>query len=115
MRSKKNEPLSTIGAKSIRVTERGAPILAVLPSTPTPRMVGTASLTPSVEELTPRHKKPRTGDKQKEKVDSGSSSVWDNAGVALARAQVIFGANDMKVFSRVSANEVVGRHLHKLV
>ena len=31
------------------------------------------------------------------------------------RAHDIFIAEDMKVFSRVSANEVVGHHLHKLV
>ena len=86
MRNKKDEPLSTIGAKSFRVTEIGAPILATFPSILTPRMVGTALSTPSVEELTPRHKKPRTGDKQKEKVDSQPSSVWDDAGVAMARA-----------------------------
>ena len=115
MKSKKDEPLSAIGAKSNRVTERGAPILAVLLSTPTPGTVGTASLTPSVEELTPRHKKPRTGDKQKEKVNSQSSNVWDDAGVTLARAQDVFGDDDMKVFLGVSANEVVMRHLHKLV
>ena len=115
MKSKKDEPLFAIRAKSIRVTKRGAPILAALPSTPTPRTVGTSSLTSSVEELTLRHKRPRNGDKQKEKVDSRSSSVWDDAGVALAYAQDVFGADDMKVFSGVSANEVVGRHLHKLV
>ena len=115
MRSKKDEPLSAIGAKFIRVTERGALILSALPSIPTLGMVGTASPTPSVEELTPWHKRPRTSDKQKEKVDSRSSSIWDDAGVALASAQDVFGADDMKVFSRVSANKVVGRHLHKLV
>ena len=63
MRSKKDEPLSAIGAKFVRVIERGTPILATLPSIPTHVMVGIASPTPSVEELTPRHKKPRTGDK----------------------------------------------------
>ena len=115
MRSKKDDPLSAIRAKSIFVTERGAPILAALPSTPTLRTVGIALPTPSVEELTPRHKRPRTGDKQKEKVDSRSSSVWDDAGVVLAIAQDVFGADDMKVFSGVSVNEVVGRHLHKLI
>ena len=109
MRSKKDEPLSAIGAKSVRVTERGAPILATLPSTLAVGTVGTASPAPSVEELTPRHKRPKAGDKQKEKVDSRSSNVWDDAGVD------IFGADDMKVFSGVSANEVVGHHLHKLV
>ena len=61
MRSKKDEPLSAIGAKFVRVTERGTPILAM--SIPTHVMVGIALPTPSVEELTPWHKKPRTGDK----------------------------------------------------
>ena len=53
MRNKKDEPLSAIGAKFVHVTERGAPILATLPSTPTLRMARTASPTPSMEELTP--------------------------------------------------------------
>ena len=115
MRSKKDEPLSAIGAKSIHVTKRGTPILAALSSIPTLTTVGIASPTPSVEELTPRHKKPRTGDKQKKKADSRSSSIWDDDGVALAHAQDVFSADDTKVFSKVSANEVMGHHLHKLV
>ena len=36
-------------------------------------------------------------------------------GVGLLRAQDTFIAEDLKVFMGVSANEVVGRHLHKLV
>ena len=115
MRNKKDEPLSAIGAKSVHVTKRRPPILAALPSTLTPGTVRTASPTPLVEELTPQHKKPRTGGKQKEKVDSRPSSIWDDVKVALARAQDVFGANDLKVFSGVSTNEVVRRHLHKLV
>ena len=115
MRNKKDEPLSAIGAKSVHVTKRRPPILAALPSTLTPRTVGTASPTPLVEELTPQHKKPRTGGKQKEKIDFQPSRIWDDVKVALARAQDVFGANDLKVFSGVSTNEVVRRHLHKLV
>ena len=53
MRNKKDEPLSAIGTKSVRITDRGTPILAVLPSSPTSILARTASLTPSVEELTP--------------------------------------------------------------
>ena len=79
--------MSAIGTKSVRITDRGALVLAVLPSTPTPV---TASPTPSVEELTPRNKRSRVGDKQKEKVDSRPSSIWDDAGVSMARAQDIF-------------------------
>ena len=115
MRNKKDESLSTIGAKSVRVTERGAPILAALPSTLIPGTGGIALPTPSVEELTLSHKKPRIGDKQKEKVNSRPSSVWDDVRVAMVRAQDVFGANDLKVFLGVPADEVVRRHLHKLV
>ena len=115
MRSKKDEPLFALGTKSVRITERGAPILATFPSTPTPVMMGMASPILSVEELTPRHKRPRTGDKQKEKVDSKPSSIWDDTGVSMARAQDIFNVDSLKVLSRVPADEVVRRHLHKLV
>ena len=86
MKGTKDEPLFAIGAKTVRVTKRGAPIYSAPPSTPTLGMVATASLTPLVKELTPRHKRPRIGDKQKEKVDSRSSSIWDDAGVAFVHA-----------------------------
>ena len=75
MRNKKDEPLSALGAKSVRITERSAPILAALPSTLIFVMVGMASSTPSMKELTPQHKKLKTGDKQKEKVDSRPPSI----------------------------------------
>ena len=75
MRNKKDEPLSTIGTKSIRITDRGAPILAALLSSLTSVPVRAVSPTPSVEELTPCNKRLRVGDKQKEKVDSRPSSV----------------------------------------
>ena len=115
MRNKKDEPLFAIGTKSVPITDRGAPILAVLPFSPTPVIAGTASPTPSVEELTPRNKRLRVGDKQKEKVDSRPSSIWDDAGVSVARAQDIFSADEMKVFSGVPAYDVARCHLHKLV
>ena len=78
-------------------------------------MAGTASPTPLVEELTPRNKRLRVGDKQKEKVNSRPSSIWDDAGVSMAQAQDIFSTDNMKVLSRVPADEVMRRHLHKLV
>ena len=74
-----------------------------------------ASPTSSVEELTPRNKRLRVGEKQKEKVDSRPSSIWNDAGVLVARAQDIFSVDEMKVFSGVPADDVVRRHLHKLV
>ena len=115
MRNKKDEPLSAIRTKSVRIMDRGAPILAALPSTPTPVTAGTASPTPSVEELTPHNKRPRARDKQKEKVDSRPFSIWDDAGVSMAWAQDIFSMDDLKVLSGVPADEVMRRHLHKLI
>ena len=115
MRNKKGEPLSTIGTKSVRIIDRGAPILAALPSSPTPVTARMASPTPSIKELTPRNKRLRVGDKQKEKVDSRPSNIWDDAGVSIARAQDIFSIDDMKVLSGVPVDEVARRHLHKLV
>ena len=98
MRNKKDEPLSAIRIKSICITNRGASILAAFPSSPTYVLVGTASPTRLVEGLTPRNKRLRVGDKQKEKVNSRPSSIWDDAGVSVARAQDIFSADEMKVF-----------------
>ena len=57
----------------------------------------------------------KVGEKQKEKVDSRPSSVWDDAGVSVARAQDAFNADELKVFSGVPADDVARRHLHKLV
>ena len=51
----------------------------------------------------------------KDKADFGLSSVWDDAGVVLARVQETFTAKEMKVFSGTTPNEVVVHHLHKLV
>ena len=115
MRGKKDKPLSALGTKSIRITDRAIPILAALPSSPTSASARGASLTPLVEELPPRNKRLRVGEKQKEKVDSRPSSVWDDAGVSVARAQDTFSADELKVFSRVPADDVVRRHLYKLV
>ena len=115
MRGKKDEPLSTLKTKSVRITDKGVPILAALPSSPTSAPARGASPTPSVEEIPPRNKRLRAGEKQKEKVDSRPSSVWDDAGVSMARAQETFSVDKLKVFSRVPADNVARSHLHKLM
>ena len=115
MRGKKDKPLSALGTKSVRITDRGVPILAALPSSPTSASVRGSSPTPLVEELPPRNKRLRVGEKQKEKVDSRPSSVWDDAGVSVVRAQDTFSADELKELSGVPADDVVRRHLHKLV
>ena len=77
MRSKKNEPLSSIGKTTVRVVEKGvsvtSPASVIEPSR-------TASLATSVEEITPLRKKPHVDDKGKDKVDSRSSTVFYDAG-----------------------------------
>ena len=115
MRSKKDEPLFALGTKSVRITDKGVSILAALPSSPTSASARVVSPTPSVEELPPRNKRLRVGEKQKEKVDSRPSSVWDEARVFVARAQDTFSADELEVFFRVPADDVVRCHLHKLV
>ena len=115
MRSKKDEPLFAIGIKFICITDRDAPILTALPSSPTSVLAGVVSPTPSMEELPPRNKRLRVGEKQKEKVDSRPSSIWDDAEVSVARAQDTFSADEMKVFLGVPVDDVARCHLHKLV
>ena len=75
MRNKKDKPLSVIGTKSVHITNRGAQILVALPSSPTSVLAGAASPTLSVKEITPRNKRLRVGEKQKEKVYSRPSSI----------------------------------------
>ena len=115
MRSKKDEPLSALGTKSVRIMDRGVLILAALPFSPTFTPARVASPTLLVEELPPRNKRLRVGEKQKEKVDSRPSSVWDDAGVSMARAQDTFSADELEVFFGVPVDEVARRYLHKLV
>ena len=86
MRVKKDEPLFAIETKSFRITDRGVPILSALLSSPTSASARGASPTSSVEEVPSRNKRLRVGEKQKEKVDSRPSCVWDDAGVSVARA-----------------------------
>lgn len=54
-------------------------------------------------------------DKVKEKVGSQSSNVWDDVGLALARAHDAFTVEDLKVLSGMPSNEIVNCHIHKLV
>ena len=72
MRAKKDEPLSNIGKKTVRITGRGSP--AVLATSTTPVAFGaettsTASPSTSIEELpTPASKRPHLSSKEKERL-----------------------------------------------
>ena len=87
MRAKKNEPFSNLKARIVRVVEMGTSVTLATPATLGMETTRTASLATLVEEIIPlRSKKRCTRDKLKDKADSRSSSILDDAGVALARA-----------------------------
>ena len=79
MRAKKDEPLSNIGKKAVHITGRGSPAVPVTLVTPVVSGVETmrtASPSTSIEELpTPASKQPRLLLKDKEKVDSRTSTI----------------------------------------
>ena len=75
----------------------------------------TASPVTSVEEITPLLKRERVADKGKEKATPHSSNIWDDFDLALTRAQDAFTVEELKVFSSVPSNEIVDRHVLKLV
>ena len=71
MRAKKNEPLSNLGAKNVRVMDKGASFTPATPATPSTETTRIASPASSVEEIIPFWiKRQCTGDKLKDKVDS---------------------------------------------
>ena len=119
MRAKKDQPLSNIGKKAVRIMGRGSP--AVLVTSVTPVVSGaetmrTASPLTSLEELpTPASKRPRLSSKDKEKVDSRTSTIWSDERLAVVRAHGVITADDLKVFSGVPSNTVASHHVHRLV
>lgn len=119
IKGKKNEPLSSIGQKTLRftdrekekekekekeTTERGS-------STPTLDEAGAASPAISLEEV-PAPKRQKTGKKGKEKV---GFSAWEDADTAFARANEFFTPEEKKEISLVPSHQMVNQHVHKLV
>ena len=119
IRSKKDEPLSSIGKKGVRVTGKGPSVTPVTSATPivsAVEMVRTASPTTSVEEIpTPSSKRLRVFGREREKADSHSSTVWSDRGLAIDRAHRLVTAEDLKVLNGVSFNVVANQQVHKLV
>ena len=119
MRAKKDEPLSNIGKKTVRITGRGSP--AVLATSITLVASGmettrTASPLTSIEELpTLVSKRPHLSSKEKEKVDPRTSTIWSDERLAVDRAHGVITAEDLKVFSGVPFNTVASHHIHRLV
>lgn len=81
-------------------------------STPTLEEGQVASPSVSLEEVTPRAKKRKTGDKGKGKV---GASVWVDVGTALARANEALTPKELKEISGMPSHEMVSHHVHKLV
>ena len=66
----------------------------------------------SFEEITPRTKKRKTGDKGKEKV---GASVWADARTTLARANKVVTLEELKEISSVPSHKMVSHYVHKLI
>ena len=119
MRAKKDESLSNLGKKTMRITGKGPSVVLVTSVTPivsSAEMTRTASPSTSVKELpTPVSKRPRLSEKEKENADPRSSTIWSDEMLAVDRAHRVMTAEDLKVFSRVPFNNVASHHIHKLV
>ena len=120
IREKKNEPLSSIGQRKLRFTdkekekEKEKEIVEKGSSTPILELEDGQEASPgvSVEEVACPLKMQKVGSKGKEKV---GSSVWSDAEAAVDRAHEIFTPGEMKEISSIPFHEMVSRHVHKLV
>ena len=120
IREKKNEPLSSIGQRKLRFTdkekekEKEREIVERGSSTPVLELEDGQEASPgvSVEEVARPLKKQKVGSKGKEKV---GSSVWPDAEAAVDRAHELFTPVEMKEISNTPSHEMVSCHVHKLV
>ena len=119
IRSKKDKPLSNLGKKTVRVTGKGLapnPLSSVPPIASAIKTTRTASPTVSIKEIpTPGSKRPRVTSKEKEKVDTRSSTIWDDERLAVDRAHEVVTLANLMALSNMSLTEVASRHVHKLV
>ena len=119
MRAKKDEPLSNIGKKTVRITGKGSSVVPATSITPVvsgAETTRTASPSTSIEELpTPVSKRPCLSLKEKEKADPHTSTIWSDERLAVDRAHGFIMAEDLKVFSGVPFNTVASHHIHRLV
>ena len=119
IKEKKNEPLSSIGQKKLRFTdrkkekekekelvERGSSTLIL-------ELDGQeASPGVSIKEVARPLKRLKVGGKGKEKV---GSSIWSDAETAVDRVNEFFTLGEMKEISSTPSHEMASRHVHKLV
>ena len=113
MRSKKDEPLSSIGKKGVCVTGKGLSVNPVTSATPIVSAVKTvrmASPATSVEEIpTPSSKRLSTSGREREKANSHSSTVWSDGGLAMDRAHGVVTTKDLKALTGRPFNVVANQ------
>ena len=118
IKEKKNEPLSNIGQRKLRFTdrekEREKEMVERGSSTPALDLEEGQAALPgvSVEEVARPLKKWKVGSKGKEKI---GSSVWSDVEAAMDRANELLTPGEMKEISSIPSHEMVSRHVHKLV
>ena len=120
IREKKNEPLSSIGQRKLRFTdkekekEREKEIVEKGSSTLVLELEEGQAASPSVsiEEVVRPLKKQKVESNGKEKV---GSSVWSDAEAAMDRANELLTPGEMKEISSIPSHEMVSCHVHKLV
>ena len=119
MRAKKDEPLWNTSKKMMRITRKGpsvVPVTSITPVVSSAETTRTTSPSTSVEELpTSVSKRPRMSEREKEKSDPRSSTIWSDERLAVDKAYGVVTAEDLKVFSGVPFNNFVSRHIHKLI
>ena len=114
IKGKKNDPLSSIGQKTLRITnkEKKKETAKRSSSTPTLNEGWTASPAISIEEVPPPPKRWKIGYKGKEKM---GFSVWTGAEAAMAKANELLTPEEMREISLVPSHEMVNQHIHKLI
>ncbi|KAL0010419.1 hypothetical protein SO802_005527 [Lithocarpus litseifolius] len=108
MRAKKNDSLSNLEKRVVRIVEKEVFITTFTLVT---ELTWTASPATSVEEITPLQKKQCVVDKGKEKATSNLSSVWDDFDLVLTRAQDSFTTEELKVVALEAENSKLRKDL----
>ena len=114
IKGKKNKPLSSIGQRRLRVTDKEKEKETVERGSSTPTLDEGRAASPgvSIEEVVLPLRRRKMGNKGKEKI---GFSVWVDVGVAMARANELLTLEEMKEISDVPSQEMVSHHVHKLV
>ena len=114
IKGKKNKPLSSIGQRRLRVTDKEKEKETVERGSSTPTLDEGRAASPgvSIEEVVLPLRRRKMGDKGKEKI---GISVWVDVGAAMARANELLTLEEMKEISDVPSQEIVSHHVHKLV